>query len=135
MLRIIDNAAMQVLPMKIDDLEWVGRLTHILDAFRQVNQDVTANQILVLLEIGAKPGITQRELSQAVKLKEGTISRICAVMSDRGHQNRPGLNLIDIRPVPGDWRAKGQHLTAQGQRLYSTVKAFMTGYFEPPIAP
>jgi hypothetical protein len=66
----------------------VKKLTLIVNEFRKINPDITANQMLVLLHAGAKPGIMQKELSAATDLADGTISRICALMSDRGHESR-----------------------------------------------
>jgi hypothetical protein len=59
----------------------VKKLTLIVNEFRKINPDITANQMLVLLHAGAKPGIMQKELSAATDLADGTISRICALMS------------------------------------------------------
>lgn len=110
----------------IEDAEWIKKLALIIDEFRKINPDITANQMLVLLRIGEHPGITQSELSKLTDLKDGTISRICALMSDRGHQGREGLDVIDIRPVPGDYRSKGQFLVNNGKRLYTSIKKLMT---------
>jgi hypothetical protein len=66
----------------------VKKLTLIVNEFRKINPDITANQMLVLLHAGAKPGIMQKELSAATDLADGTISRICALKSDRGHESR-----------------------------------------------
>lgn len=111
---------------KIEDGEWVNTLALIIDEFRKINQDITANQMLVLLRIGEHPGITQNKLAEATGLRDGTISRICALMSERGHQGRDGLNVISINPVPGDYRAKGQSLINGGKKLYASVKHLMT---------
>ncbi|MCD0415735.1 MarR family winged helix-turn-helix transcriptional regulator [Rubrivivax sp. JA1024] len=110
---------------KTEDAGWIERLALILDAFREINPDITANQILVLLQIGGNPGITQRELADRTGLKDGTISRICALMSERGHQDRPGLSIIEIRPVPGDFRSRGQYLVDRGNKLYERVRSLM----------
>jgi DNA-binding MarR family transcriptional regulator len=110
-----------------EDVEWVGRLARVIDEFRKINQDITANQMLVLLRIGEQPGITQRELSERTQLRDGTISRICALMSERGHQGREGLNVVEIRPVPDNYRSKGQHLIGNGKRLYTSIKHMMAG--------
>lgn len=110
----------------IEDAEWIKKLALIIDEFRKINQDITANQMLVLLRIGEHPGITQSKLAELTSLKDGTISRICALMSDRGHQGREGLDVIDIRPVPGDYRSKGQFLVNNGKRLYTSIKKLMT---------
>ncbi|QLH72018.1 MarR family transcriptional regulator [Rhodopseudomonas palustris] len=120
-----DEAAFSIMTTT-EDAGWLERLSLILDAFREIHPEITANQILVLLQIGGKPGITQRELSDRTGLKDGTISRICALMSERGHQDRAGLSIVDIRGVPGDYRLKGQYLVGRGNDLYARVQSLMT---------
>ncbi|MET4022783.1 MarR family transcriptional regulator [Bradyrhizobium sp. RT10b] len=110
----------------IEDAEWVETLTLIINEFRKISPDITANQMLVLLRAGAKPGITQKELSSACGVADGTISRICALMSDRGHQGREGLNVLSIDPIPGDYRSKGQKLIGAGKEMYARVRDLMT---------
>lgn len=108
------------------DASWVGTLTLVINEFRKISPDITANQMLVLLHAGAKPGITQKELSQVTDIADGTVSRICALMSDRGHQGREGLNVLSIDPVPGDFRSKGQKLVGAGKTMYTKVRHLMT---------
>lgn len=71
---LYDEAAFSIMTTT-EDAGWLERLSLILDAFREIHPEITANQILVLLQIGGKPGITQRELSDRTGLKDGTISR------------------------------------------------------------
>jgi DNA-binding MarR family transcriptional regulator len=109
----------------ISDAKWVETLTLVINEFRKVNPDITGNQMLVLLHAGAKPGITQKELTEVCQLADGTVSRICALMSDRGHQGREGLNVLSIDPVPGDYRSKGQKLINAGKKMFSSVRSHM----------
>jgi DNA-binding MarR family transcriptional regulator len=111
----------------IEDAGWVDKLTLVINEFRKISPDITANQMLVLLHAGAKPGITQKDLSKATDLADGTISRICALMSDRGHQGREGLNVLSIDPIPGDFRSKGQKLIGNGKKMYASIRSLMTG--------
>lgn len=111
----------------IEDADWVERLALIINEFRKISPDITANQMLVLLHAGASPGITQKQLSKETDLADGTISRICALMSDRGHQGREGLNVLSIDPIPGDFRSKGQKLIGDGKHFYSNIRKLMVG--------
>jgi hypothetical protein len=120
------NSVMNNDNMSIEDAEWVRKLTLIINEFRKISPDITANQMLLLLHAGAKPGITQRELSVATDLADGTISRICALMSDRGHQGRQGLNVLSIDPVPGNFGSKGQRLIGPGKCMYAKIRNLMT---------
>lgn len=110
-----------------DDEKWVKKLTLIINEFRKISPDITANQMLVLLHAGAKPGITQKQLSAKTELADGTISRICALMSDRGHQGREGLNVLSIDPIPGDFRSKGQKLIGKGKKMFESLRDLAQG--------
>lgn len=93
------------------DATWASKLIVVLDKFRDINQDVTANQIIAFLTIAVRSGITQRELIEATALGDGTVSRIMAVLSDRGVQGREGLGLIKIGTTDGDYRVRTQRLS------------------------
>lgn len=105
--------------------EWVGKTIAVLDLFRSINQDMTANQIVALLTIAIRPGVTQRELIKATGLGEGTVSRLMAVLSDRGVRGREGLGLIKIEMAAGDYRVRKQSLSAKGERLFGAVASVM----------
>lgn len=113
--------------MNVEDAAWVSRLVAALEEFRKLNQDVTANQIITFLTIGLNPGISQRELSEKVGLKGGSVSRIAAILSERGNRGVDGLKLIDIRQVPGDYRTTGQHLAPKGARVWEALRRIMKG--------
>lgn len=98
----------------------------MLDLFRSVNQDITANHIVAFLTIAARPGITQRELREATGLGEGTVSRLVAVLSDRGVRGREGLGLVEIKLAHGDYRMRHQYLSPKGKRLFEALTTMMT---------
>jgi DNA-binding MarR family transcriptional regulator len=107
------------------DAIWIDRLVRVLEEFRKVNQDVTANQIVTFLHIAMCPGITQRELMKLTGLTDGTTSRLVAVLSDRGVRGRDGLDLVDIGFAEGDYRIRRQRLSARGRRVFDSIKAIM----------
>jgi DNA-binding MarR family transcriptional regulator len=111
----------------IEDAEWISKVLRTLDAFRKVNQNVTANQMAVFLHIALQPGITQRELSDRTGLDDGTVSRIVAILSDRGAGERAGMDLINIGAVPGDYRKRSHTQTTQGKRLLNTIREINNG--------
>jgi DNA-binding MarR family transcriptional regulator len=117
------------LALSIEDQEWTEMLIRVVDEFRKINQDITGNQILTFLLIAQKDNITQKELERETGLSNGTISRICAIMSDRGLKSRHAkpMNLIDIGNRDGDYRVSVQSIAPKGKRVLSSLRAIMKG--------
>jgi DNA-binding MarR family transcriptional regulator len=107
---------------KIEDLGWATKLVRAIEEFRKINPDVSANQVLAFMYIGTKPGISQRELGGLLGVPEGTISRICAVLSDRGNRGTPGQGLIEISQSREDYRVSAQHLSTKGRRVFESLR-------------
>jgi DNA-binding MarR family transcriptional regulator len=109
-------------PTNIADADWIDRLIRVLEEFRQVHQDITANQIVTFLHVALRPDVTQRELAEATGLNDGTISRIVAILSDRGLGERKGADVITIAFKPGDYRMRVQNLSSSGARLLQRIR-------------
>lgn len=108
----------------IEEIRWSAGLVGALQAFRAVDPDITANQVLALLFIAREPGISQSVLSdkQHLNINNATAARICAILSDRGNRGTPGKGLIEISHAPGDYRTSAQYLTKKGAALLKTVR-------------
>lgn len=104
---------------------WMTRLIGAIDDFRDASQNITGNQMVILLMIARKPLLTQAEIVKATGLSDATVSRICAVLSDRGLGTQKGCDLIEIRNIPGDYRIRGQILTHKGRRLIDKLREAM----------
>jgi DNA-binding MarR family transcriptional regulator len=115
--------------LNVDDLEWTNKLIRVIEEFRKLNQDITANQILTFLLIAQRENVTQKELEKGTGLNSGTISRICAIMSDRGlkARNAEPMNLIRIGNAPDDYRVSAQSLAPNGKRVLNGLRAIMKG--------
>ena len=113
--------------LKVEDVAWTQRLIDALDEFRKVNQNVTANQIITFLNIAREEGISQSVLEERTGLHNATVSRICAILSDRGlpKRSQDALDLIRIVPVEGDFRSKGQVLSHKGKLIFNGLRAIM----------
>lgn len=78
----------------------------------------------MFLRIAAKEGITQKELESATGLDNGTVSRICAILSERGLKKRGAdpLDLIRIDLSKRDYRSRAQSLSAKGKRFLEKLR-------------
>lgn len=116
-------------PLKVEDVEWATKLIDALDEFRKVNQNITANQIITFLNIALQEGISQSELEEKTGLHNATVSRICAILSDRGLKARSqeALDLIRIIPGEEDFRTKAQVLSHKGRLIFNGLRSIMKG--------
>ena len=106
----------------VEDADWASTVIDVLEEFRNVNADMTMNQALTLMHIGINPGISQKQLSSKLHLDDGTVSRISALMSDRGSRGREGLRMIEIKLDVRDYRFRVQSLSSSGLELWSRLK-------------
>lgn len=107
---------------RVEDADWINTLIRVMDEFRRVSQNITANQIVTFLTVAKEPNITQRELAKRTGLNDGTISRIIAILSDRGLGEQKGADIVSIGFLPGDYRTRAQNLSPQGRRLLDSVR-------------
>lgn len=108
-----------------EDAEWASKLIGTLEAFRTLHTDITASQIITILQVGMNPGVTQRRIGQLTGVRDGTVSRILAVVSDRGLRGRPGLGVVSIEPAPDNHRERNQYLTPKGRALWTNLRRIM----------
>jgi DNA-binding MarR family transcriptional regulator len=115
--------------MKVEDAEWVERLLNCLDEFRKLHPNVTANQIVVFLNIALREGITQKELGGLSGLDQGTVSRIVALISDRGVSGREiePIDLIRIGLSNDNYKSRAQRLSPSGKRVFNSLRTIMKG--------
>ena len=115
--------------LNLEDLEWTAKLIRVVEEFRKISQAITANQILAFMLIAQRGGITQKELEKETGLSNGTISRICAIMSDRGlkARNAPAMDLVRVSNSPDDYRVSIQTLAPNGKRVLNGLRSIMKG--------
>lgn len=115
--------------IKVEDLAWSQKIIDVLDEFRKINQNITANQIITFLSIALQEGISQTELEEKTGLHNATISRICAILSDRGlkARNQEAMDLIRITPAEDDFRSRAQILSNKGKLIFNALRSIMRG--------
>jgi DNA-binding MarR family transcriptional regulator len=91
-------------------------LFKVLGRLRDRHADMTVLQAMVFLAIAEHPGITQAELSGLLAVRDSTVSRAVAMLSDIGVRNVGGLDLIEVC-VGDDRRNRELFLTPKGTRL------------------
>ena len=98
-----------------------GALIKVLARLRDRHADMTLLQAMFFFTVAQKPGITQRELYEALGSNDSVASRTLAILSDLGSRNTPGLDLIEMRTNPLDRRERIVRLTRKGERLMQDI--------------
>ena len=96
-------------------------LIKALGRLRDRHSDMTLQQAMSFFLVAEKPGITQRELYEALGTNDSVASRTVAILSDVGSRNTPGLDLVEMRINPEDRRERILRLTPKGRRLMDDI--------------
>lgn len=104
-------------------------VTEVLDYLRnQINNDIPIQQILILLTVAEKPGISQSELATIVGMSPSSISRSVRMLArylERDNDIEKGYGLIETRP---DLRIRSRQacfLTTLGRKVIAGVVAIL----------
>ncbi len=78
--------------------------------------DLSPSSVHAVLEIGLTPGLTAKALSERLRLKKSTVSRLLKSLKSRGE--------ILQTPSPTDGRALVLSLTTAGKRTFNAIDMF-----------
>lgn len=90
--------------------------------------DVSVGTLTLFLTIGTRPGLSQREYGDILKLGKTTVSQQALRLTEVDAYHRPGPGLIDMDVDPAERRRKILTLTTKGQKLLARVVRSMEGY-------
>jgi DNA-binding MarR family transcriptional regulator len=76
---------------------------------------------LLFVLVAQNEGSSQATFEKALGISRSAISRGAARLSHYGWNNKPGLDLIDMREDPTDRRYKVLHLTPKGRLLIRQI--------------
>jgi DNA-binding MarR family transcriptional regulator len=90
------------------------------DLRRAISVDIPLQQVIILLEVAAQPGITQGELSERVQMSPSSISRSMRMLSkfcERDADKEKGYGLVETRPDLRDRHRQACFLSEKGKAL------------------
>ncbi|WP_027014493.1 MarR family winged helix-turn-helix transcriptional regulator [Comamonas composti] len=101
-------------PQPVDIFEVMHELLHLLrDRIRKdmetMETELTPNEVRVLMTVGHRPGLTQKELVDHSHMDKAQLARMLAELETQGWLQR--------EPDPRDRRVRCLRLSAQGQAL------------------
>ena len=102
-------------------MPFASSFARALTRLRDIHQDMTVAQVVCLLLVADRPGITQRDLHKLLDTTDSAASRIIALLSDVGSRGTPGMELVLMRENPNDRRERHIFLTAKGRRILEDI--------------
>lgn len=97
----------------------------VLKEFRKHNPDVTANQMLTFLNIASGKATSQVQLTDELGMSDGSVSRLCAVLSKRGNRGVPGQDLIEVDTASSEYRVMRLRPSPKGRMVVDTLRHIM----------
>lgn len=89
----------------------------------EIAPDVTAQRLLILVNVGMHEGLSQNELREHLPETSVTaLSRNLADLSYQTSRKTAGPGLVELRPDPRNLRKKRIFLTAQGRRFLDNLR-------------
>jgi DNA-binding MarR family transcriptional regulator len=105
--------------MQFDD-EHALKLEGLMHALLNVKSDVSLPQLVSLIAIGLKPGISVNELADLIDAPQQSASRYVSVLAGR-YDGPPGVGVPDVLITQeisaADPRKRALYLSVEGRRL------------------
>lgn len=110
----------------------------LVEAFRELDEQLPPQTIAVLLNVALRPGQTMQELVEATGLGLSSISRNLMALGEWHRAGKPGLDLVETIDDPHERRRKIAFLTPKGRTVVRELLAIMNNgeaaKFESPTA-
>lgn len=99
----------------------VQRLARCIKELRELNSEIQAQAVHLLLEIAIQPDITMSQLCVKTRLSQASCSRNVSLLSLNARHDRPGLGLVKAEEDPRERRRKIVRLTPKGEELIASL--------------
>lgn len=101
------------------------KMVRAIEAFRQLNKDMLANEMMAFLLVAERNGISMTELQDVLDLSKAATSRNVNFLSQHGANSRDGLKLVITTENPENRRQKLVHLTPRGKALKRQIESLL----------
>lgn len=83
--------------------------------------------VLTLLEVARGNGVTGRDIEVVLDTNSTTAARMLRLFDKVQSNGKPGLDLVEARIDPTDYRAKLRYLNKNGEALIARVDEHLKG--------
>ena len=106
----------------VNDHEAASALLRVVERFREIDGEMQAQAIAVLLKGAKNPlPLKMAEIAEELGLSQSTISRNVAYLGDWNRRKEAGHKLVEAYEDPAERRRKLVRLTAKGKRFVKSL--------------
>jgi DNA-binding MarR family transcriptional regulator len=107
------------------------RLIMAIEAFRQVNRDILANEMVAFLLVAERDrdgsGVPLSEIRDTLGLSTAATSRNVNFLSQHGANDREGAKLVMLVENPENRRQRNVYLTPKGKAFKKQLETLLDG--------
>lgn len=104
----------------------LSQLIPVLQYLRdEIDAELPMQAAMVYLTVASNPGVTMKELQEAVGISQASCSRNVAALSAFHRLNKPGYNVVVATEDPLERRRKVVRLTEKGQRIANGLSSLV----------
>ena len=108
---------------KTDKKAQVKGLLDALLLFREYSPDITLATVLTFLEVSKGDGVSGRDIEKALDTNSASAARMLRYFDKIKTGTNEGLDMLDVRIDPHDYRSKTRYLNKKGEVLLDKVLA------------
>lgn len=103
----------------------IARLQEFINVLRELYPDMSLNMVLTLLEVAKGHGVSGRDIEKVCSVSQAAASRNLRFLDTWQRAGKEGLDLVEVRNDPLDYRNKLRYLNANGEALMKRLEETM----------
>lgn len=105
----------------------INNLIQILEEFKSLNPQMNIDMVITLLAVAKGHGVTGRDIEEVLDTNSTTAARMLRLFDRVQANGKDGLNLVEARIDPIDYRAKLRFLNSEGEAFMARVDELWKG--------
>ncbi|WP_432473753.1 hypothetical protein [Amphritea sp. HPY] len=105
----------------------INNLTAMLTELRALDPEMNVGMILTLLEVARGNGVTGRDIESLLDTNSTTAARMLRLFDRVRANGKPGLDLVEARIDPTEYRSKLRYLNKEGEEFMNMLDERLKG--------
>lgn len=103
----------------------INQVMQLLEAFRELHPKITLEMVLTFLEVAKDNGVNGRDIETLLDTNSTTAARFLRLFDRKQSSGEPGLNLIEARIDPDEYRSKLRYLNDDGRAFMDKLDSIL----------
>ncbi|WP_415884756.1 hypothetical protein ACMXYO_08760 [Neptuniibacter sp. QD37_6] len=99
----------------------VLQIIEMLEIIREIHPEMTVGMMLAFFEVARGNGVTGRDLEERYDMKHAAAARILRYFDRWQAKDKEGVDLIEARIDPVDYKAKLRYLNEKGEAVMDRI--------------